>query len=988
MPLTEARLTQSGGMRGLQAASNRVLQNYVTPGAVTLPDTFDRAALGTEYITNSVLTDWQIVSSTVRAIAIYESDWLLWANPVGADIEVSGSFDVDGTVNQGASNLIARSTSTVSLKNGVAAQLLGGTWTAPQDHLWLRLISIANDAESVLGTYDLGVLTAPLTTQTITLRCAGDQLSVLYGGTVVIGPVTHSTYQTNTYAGFRIYDGDHAGQHRLREFNAQPYVAAGALYSDDFNRANAALVSPWVTIEGTHNIVSNKVTVGPLSPNTSYYNQTFAPDQWAEGDMVWDGGSGGIIVPTARVNGNDYYYYWANGANIVVSKRVGGVYNFVSGTSLATVSPSFKARIEVEGTTIRAYKDGVLAFTGTDTDIATGRPGILSANGEGQGTLDNWRGGDLPYTPLYVGYRTFTGDDYIELAIAESSSEDFLQYSIFTMARTSADVGGVGKTWAAAGSASTLASYWYLNHSQFQEIDASGVGGYTAGFTGTGLLTADGWCVIGNTMGAQGATPVLHRYKVSTATWAHENAGGALGATTPPGGSGRWRIGNNNTADEPWYGDIAAVVFFNRVLTTAEVERLSLGLDAWLSLSPVHCWRLDQTTITDLVGNADQTSITGPPPISGYSPLRVTTPVYADDFNRADGAGWGSNWQAVSGTWAISSNRGVETGAVNGASLWAIPASTNQYAQSTVTTSTSGEIYPAIICSNGAWDNGYELFVLPGVEGYMEIQRNRVNVTSGSSKWTHGARVFKLQKIGAVIKAYVDGVEALSYTDSTPLTGTRFGVGIPFDPGPGANWDNFRGGDVSPLIYTDDFNRADAATLGSNWTVANNAIAVVSGHAQIAASNCSSWYSAATFPPTSHWAEGKMRIHDGQEGALGPSVRQGLTASAYYSWIRGPANPPTFEIWREYLGYTQIGGYAIPVPAAKTGPVTIAVEVDGTTIRGYVEGVKVIEWVETDPANGPNGSAPGINGGLFGASNALVQLDDYRCGPGRYPGLP
>jgi hypothetical protein len=242
--------TGSGAYPGLVAPktgtaavtySSTVAATGVKPASgVTLPDTFDRASLGAEYITNSVLTDWEIVSSTLRAKTIYEGDWLLWAQPIGADVEVSGSFDVAGSIDQGASLLIARSSAAVGNQSGVAVQLLGGQWGGTASgHLTLRLMTITATSESPIGSdYDLGTPSIPFTTKTITLRCVGDKISVLYDGAVVIGPVTNTTYQTNTYAGTRLYDGAAAGQHRLREFNAQPYTPPSSGIT--FRQAKAA----------------------------------------------------------------------------------------------------------------------------------------------------------------------------------------------------------------------------------------------------------------------------------------------------------------------------------------------------------------------------------------------------------------------------------------------------------------------------------------------------------------------------------------------------------------------------------------------------------------------------------------------------------------------------------------------------------------------------------------------------------------------------
>jgi len=179
-------------------------------------------------------------------------------------------------------------------------------------------------------------------------------------------------------------------------------AAGGALYTDDFNRANGALTSPWVGMEGTHSISGNKVGGGTLDPTISYYNQTFSADQWVEFDVIaFD--SSAIVTPCIRVNSatGDFYYLWRSfgGSDYIsIAKRAGGSYSTFSLTSvLAPSIPNFKCRMEAEGTTLRIYIDGALIHTVTDSSIATGRPGMLGF-ATVTGGLDNFRCGDLPYT--------------------------------------------------------------------------------------------------------------------------------------------------------------------------------------------------------------------------------------------------------------------------------------------------------------------------------------------------------------------------------------------------------------------------------------------------------------------------------------------------------------------------------------------------------------------------------------------------------------
>lgn len=176
-------------------------------------------------------------------------------------------------------------------------------------------------------------------------------------------------------------------------------AVAPTIYSDAFNRANGALGTPWVTVEGALAITSNACAApGGAGPHTSLYNQTFSADQWADGDAAGFGPGGTATCPAVRINGTDLYYAWmGNNVNTVeITKRVSGSYTTISANAPCT--PTSKVRLEAQGTTIRCYVNGTLALTATDSSIATGQPGIL---GNAGGTLDNWRGGALPFVSLY-----------------------------------------------------------------------------------------------------------------------------------------------------------------------------------------------------------------------------------------------------------------------------------------------------------------------------------------------------------------------------------------------------------------------------------------------------------------------------------------------------------------------------------------------------------------------------------------------------------
>ena len=101
--------------------------------------------------------------------------------------------------------------------------------------------------------------------------------------------------------------------------------------------------------------------------------------------------------PAVRVNNGDFYYLWHRDGEIQIWKRIGGNYSMVSEGGTSIVPGPLKARLEVVGTTLTAYVNGVAQTSGTATELATGQPGIISSDG-GSATVDNFRCGDMPYT--------------------------------------------------------------------------------------------------------------------------------------------------------------------------------------------------------------------------------------------------------------------------------------------------------------------------------------------------------------------------------------------------------------------------------------------------------------------------------------------------------------------------------------------------------------------------------------------------------------
>ena len=193
----------------------------------------------------------------------------------------------------------------------------------------------------------------------------------------------------------------------LSNYLMNRWTPPAVVYSDDFNRADGALGASWATFDGNPlAIVSNKVVTSATGNRAATWETTLANDQWAEGDVVTTTPTENqCIAPSVRMQGTNsgLYYVWLNptNGNVELWRRIGAGSYGQLGSGVSVGVTSAKLRIEAEGTTIRAYSDGVLRITQTDANMTNGKAGMwaYSTTTTPMPTLDNFRCGELPYTP-------------------------------------------------------------------------------------------------------------------------------------------------------------------------------------------------------------------------------------------------------------------------------------------------------------------------------------------------------------------------------------------------------------------------------------------------------------------------------------------------------------------------------------------------------------------------------------------------------------
>lgn len=183
------------------------------------------------------------------------------------------------------------------------------------------------------------------------------------------------------------------------------------LAADDFNRGNGGLGANWTTVFSTFApaIVSNQCNEGTVNQeNDAFWSaRTWPNDQWTQVSVVVASGSGDYVGTCARTaSGSVFSSYVVYVVGPLGASALIEVYKTVSGASTLLASATFTVaandviRLAVEGTTLRAYQNGVLRHGPlTDSALASGSAGVAIYNSAGaaQTILDNWQGGDFSF---------------------------------------------------------------------------------------------------------------------------------------------------------------------------------------------------------------------------------------------------------------------------------------------------------------------------------------------------------------------------------------------------------------------------------------------------------------------------------------------------------------------------------------------------------------------------------------------------------------
>jgi hypothetical protein len=125
------------------------------------------------------------------------------------------------------------------------------------------------------------------------------------------------------------------------------------------------------------------------------------------------------------------------------------------------------------------------------------------------------------------------------------------------------------------------------------------------------MSSTEDWCWIAVSKATGNVAPRFHKQVKSTGTWTHAAGASMANGTSPSGGN----LTIGAVATDWFKGDIAAVAVWTTALSDATLEGLGATWTAVLAASPQAAWLLNQastaTSLTDAVGTANQTAISG-----------------------------------------------------------------------------------------------------------------------------------------------------------------------------------------------------------------------------------------------------------------------------------------------------------------------------------------------------------------------------------------
>ena len=168
---------------------------------------------------------------------------------------------------------------------------------------------------------------------------------------------------------------------------------------DNATRSNGAIGSNWTIEQNGLNIASNQIQgTTAAQSNSGFWNaNSFSPVQFAQATITALNGASdfpGVTVLASGTGASSTYYDCVENSTTIFMQRVvnAGTTNLTSTASTGAVGDILRLEIGPGGA-LTCYKNGAVALTAADSQIASGSPGLLVSGNVA--TEKNWSGGNL-----------------------------------------------------------------------------------------------------------------------------------------------------------------------------------------------------------------------------------------------------------------------------------------------------------------------------------------------------------------------------------------------------------------------------------------------------------------------------------------------------------------------------------------------------------------------------------------------------------------
>lgn len=164
--------------------------------------------------------------------------------------------------------------------------------------------------------------------------------------------------------------------------------------TDNFNRIGPTLGTNWTDLAAAFTIVGNKA-VATTEAESYWSADSFNADQYSQ--VVVDGSNySGVIVRASGAPGAGNYYALFNLGSIGLYLYIGnsGVRNIIDAGNTTPAVNGDLIRLEVSGSILSIYLNGVFKYNHTDATHVTGAAGICGVSGSSP-ALDDWEGGNI-----------------------------------------------------------------------------------------------------------------------------------------------------------------------------------------------------------------------------------------------------------------------------------------------------------------------------------------------------------------------------------------------------------------------------------------------------------------------------------------------------------------------------------------------------------------------------------------------------------------